>query len=83
MLSALEVAVGSFDYAFDEAEKARIEAEKKAAALAAEKARVGEEERAKTVELAAEAEATAAIEKINMEGQEQLTGSEISDIKNN
>ena len=83
MLSSLEVAVGSFDYAFDEAEKARIEAEKKAAALAAEKARVGEEERAKTVELAAEAEATAAIEKINMEGQEQLTGSEISDIKNN
>ena len=47
MKNALEVALGSFDYAMAEADKARIEAEKKAALLAAEKARVAAEERAK------------------------------------
>ncbi|KAL7501308.1 hypothetical protein ACHAWT_011113 [Skeletonema menzelii] len=47
MKNTLEVALGSFDYAMAEADKARIEAEKKAALLAAEKARVAAEERAK------------------------------------
>jgi len=45
--NTLEVALGSFNYAMAEADKARIEAEKKAALLAAEKARVAAEERAK------------------------------------
>lgn len=62
MKNALEVALGSFDYAMAEADKARIEADKKAALLAAEKARIEAEERAK-----AEAEELAARRKAEAE----------------
>lgn len=84
MLVSLEVSLGSFDFAIAEAEKARVEAEKKAAALSAEKARIEAEEKAKAQELAArqKAEADAAIEKMKKEAQEaQATDSDTADIK--
>lgn len=71
MKNSLEVALGSFDYAIAEADKARIEVEKKAAALAAEKARVEAEA------LAAEA----AIAQIKMKEHEQSIEESESDTK--
>jgi len=91
MKNSLEVALGSFDYAIAEADKARIEAEKKAAVLAAEKARVEAEERAaaEAEELAAKqkaeaetAAAEAAIEEMKMEEQDNSKKElEITDLQ--
>lgn len=85
MLVSLEVSLGSFDFAIAEAEKARVEAEKKAAALSAEKARIEAEEKAKAEaqELAArqKAEADAAIEKMKIESQGEAIDSDTADIK--
>mmetsp|Transcript_27635 Transcript_27635/g.41607 ORF Transcript_27635/g.41607 Transcript_27635/m.41607 type:complete len:647 (-) Transcript_27635:1398-3338(-) len=91
MQISLEVALGSFDYAIAEADKARVEAEKKAAILAAEKARVEAEERAKAeaeelaARLKAEAEtaaAEAAIAQMKVEEEEHsIEESEITDVQ--
>ena len=92
MKISLEVAVGSFDYALAEADKAREEAEKKAAAVAAEKARIEAEERAKaeaeaeerSARLEAEAEAAAAAETteaIKSENEEHRSEKSEIDVK--